>query len=144
MLTLPVIFVKSTKAQPYFNRQYINKTKLQQWREGIIDLPRVDTKGRTIDFAPFPEYIDEQGIIHFQKNDTVESKFAEKSSIRPDVVIYATGYSHRTFPFLSEGYPHSNDANVRAIWKEGDESVGFIGFVRPQLGEFQTVGFERL
>lgn len=129
-----VIFVKSTKAQPYFNRQYIRDSGFRRWKEGIIDLPRIDTKGRTIDFAPFPEYVDEDGIIHFQMNDTQESKIMETSRVKPNIVIYATGYSHLSFPFLSEDYPHSREANVRAIWKEGDETVGFIGFVRPQLG----------
>lgn len=129
-----VIFVKSTKAQPYFNRRYIKDSRIRRFKESIIDLPRVDVKGHTINFAPFPEYIDDEGVIHFQKNNMQESKHMETSKIKPDVVIFATGYHHLAFPFLSEGYPHSNDANVRAIWKDGDETVGFIGFVRPQIG----------
>ncbi|OAL33326.1 hypothetical protein AYO20_07337 [Fonsecaea nubica] len=129
-----IIFVKSTKVQPYFNRRYIKNSRIKRFMEKIIDLPQIDTKGRTVDFAPFPEYIDDEGVIHFEKNDTQESKYIETLKIKPDVIIFATGYRHLTFPFLSPDYPHSNDANVRAIWKDGDETVGFIGFVRPQIG----------
>src|SRR5690242_5063330 len=135
-LSVLVLFVKSTKAQPYFDRRYIKDSKLMRWKESKIDLPRVDTKGHTIDFAPWPEYVDDEGVIHFKKNDTQESKHIETLKIKPDVVIYATGYSHLAFPFLSAGYPHSNEADVRSLWKEGDETVAFIGFVRPQLGKW--------
>lgn len=131
-----VIFVKSTKAQPYFSRRYMTYGNFAQWKDGIIDLPRIEQKGRTIEFAPWPESIDNDGIIHFKKNDSVESKYIETQTIKPDIVIMATGYQHLSFPFLSEGYPHSNDADVRSMWKDGDETVGFIGFVRPQIGEY--------
>ncbi|EXJ66093.1 uncharacterized protein A1O5_10708 [Cladophialophora psammophila CBS 110553] len=129
-----ILFVKSTKVQPYFDRRYIKDSRLRRFMERIIDLPRIDTKGRTVKFAPFPEYVDDEGVIHFQKNDTQESKHIETLKIKPDVVIFATGYQHLTFPFLSQGYPHSNDVDVRAMWKDGDETVAFIGFVRPQIG----------
>ena len=109
-----------------------------RWKEGIIDLPRVDQTEHWIDFAPWPEYIDNEGVIHFQKNDSQESKHIETLKIKPDIVVYATGYSHRAFPFLSHGYPHSDDANVRSLWKGGDETVAFIGFIRPQLGKISN------
>jgi hypothetical protein len=54
--------------------------------------------------------------------------------VRPDTVIYATGYTQE-FDFLdvaSEYKTHGEmDINVAA---SGDESVGFIGFVRPGVG----------
>lgn len=58
--------------------------------------------------------------------------------VKPDVVVFATGYK-RTFPFfetenLGGSYPSASDANVREIWKRDDSTVGFIGFVRPNLG----------
>jgi dimethylaniline monooxygenase (N-oxide forming) len=134
-LTKLVIFVKSTKVQPYFNRRYITYGSLGRWKDGKIDLPRVEQNGHSVEFAPWPERIDDEGIIHFQKNDSLESKYIETVKIKPDVVIYATGYTHMSFPFLGEGYPHSRDANVRSMWKEGDETVAFIGFIRPQLGK---------
>ena len=131
-----MLFVKSTKVQPYFNRRYHTYGSWARRKNSKIDLPRIDVKDQRVEFAPWPEYIDDEGIIHFKKNDSVESKYIETRKIKPDVVIYATGYSHLSFPFLSEGYPDSRDANVRSLWKEGDETVGFIGFIRPQLGEY--------
>lgn len=93
---------------------------------------RENKTNRYIDIAPWPTHVDEDGYMHFEKNDSVESKYAVP--IKPDLVIYATGYEHHGFPFLSPGYPDSKDCDMRAIWREGDEDVAFIGFVRPQLG----------
>jgi len=52
---------------------------------------------------------------------------------RPDVVILATGYT-QCFPFLDESYPGPKEADMRSIWKNGDESIAYIGFVRPSFG----------
>lgn len=57
-----------------------------------------------------------------------------KFTVRPDIVVLATGYI-QSFPFLDSSYPLPQDVNVQRIWREGDESIGFIGFVRPSLGE---------
>ena len=61
-------------------------------------------------------------------------------TIKPDVVIYATGYVP-IFPFLNgpenkgqKPYPVAADADVRQIWKANDPTIGFIGFIRPGLG----------
>jgi dimethylaniline monooxygenase (N-oxide forming) len=60
--------------------------------------------------------------------------------IKPDVIIFATGYIP-SFPFLqhsdNEGqrpYPTAHDADVRQIWKRDDPTIGFIGFIRPGFG----------
>ena len=93
---------------------------------------RENKTGKWIDISPWPTHVDEEGVMHFEKNDSTESRFAK--SIKPDLVIYATGYQHLDLPFLDSSYPNSNEANVRSIWREGDEDVAFIGFVRPQIG----------
>ncbi|KAJ5001385.1 tRNA (adenine-n -)-methyltransferase non-catalytic subunit [Colletotrichum sp. SAR 10_66] len=33
-----------------------------------------------------------------------------------------------------EGYPKPDDLNIRGIWRRGDVTAGFIGFVRPGIG----------
>jgi dimethylaniline monooxygenase (N-oxide forming) len=55
--------------------------------------------------------------------------------IRPDTVIYATGYT-QLFTFLDKesNYPAPHDADLRNVAKSGDESVAFIGYVRPGVG----------
>lgn len=55
-----------------------------------------------------------------------------KKVVKPDVLIFATGYKQE-FPFLDLSYITLGEANLRNIWKSGDESVGFIGFVRPSF-----------
>ena len=55
--------------------------------------------------------------------------------VRPDTVILATGYTQDFSLFDPEGkYPTSEEADVREIFRTGDETVAFIGFVRPNLG----------
>lgn len=55
--------------------------------------------------------------------------------VRPNTVIYATGYTQQ-FDFLDKesNYPAPHDADLRNVAKSGDESVAFIGYVRPGVG----------
>ncbi|KAJ3458869.1 hypothetical protein MRS44_012978 [Fusarium solani] len=101
------------------------------------DLPR---PSRTIDVAPFPSHISEDGVAHFPVlPNRPESERIQETTVKPDIVIYATGYVP-TFPFLNSDsgsdkpYPGSTDADVRAVWKRDDPTVGFIGFIRPNFG----------
>lgn len=57
-------------------------------------------------------------------------------TIKPDVVVFCTGYTHE-FPFFEgcKSDPRYYDGRlVRDIWPREDPSIGFIGFVRPNLG----------
>jgi dimethylaniline monooxygenase (N-oxide forming) len=78
--------------------------------------------------------------MHFPNNGRVEAQRIQQSVVKPDVVIFATGYLP-SFPYLntpdnhgSKPYPVAFDANVRHIWKDDDPTIGFIGFVRPGFG----------
>jgi dimethylaniline monooxygenase (N-oxide forming) len=60
--------------------------------------------------------------------------------VKPDVVIFATGYLP-SFPYLNttdndghKSYPVAFDADVRQIWNSNDPTIGFIGFIRPGFG----------
>lgn len=55
--------------------------------------------------------------------------------VKPDTIIFATGYTQE-FDFLDKesGYKTPGEADIRNIAASGDESVGFIGFVRPGVG----------
>jgi dimethylaniline monooxygenase (N-oxide forming) len=111
---------------------------LQRIRSSIMQIPIVDTKGRRIDLAPWPSHISEDGLLHFQDNGRPEYQMMRDEKVKPDIVVLATGYK-QTFPFFeTEGfhgsYPSASDADVREIWKRDDPTVGFIGFVRPNLG----------
>jgi dimethylaniline monooxygenase (N-oxide forming) len=100
----------------------------------MIQVPFPDTAGRVIDLAPWPDFIDEDGVAHFIENGRPEAESMREKVCKPDILIFATGYTQE-FRFLDKTYPMSKDADMRQIWKQGDVTVGFIGFVRPGIGE---------
>lgn len=94
------------------------------------------TQGRQVDLAPWPERIDDNGVVVFKDNGRPEYVFMKDKAIKPDVIVFCTGYTHE-FPFLEEERrdPRYYDGKmVREIWPRDDPSIGFIGFVRPNLG----------
>lgn len=92
-----------------------------------------NTDGKMIDLAPWPDYIDKDGILHFVDNGRLEIRSMPQINRKVDMLVMATGYTQK-FPFLDATYPRPEDADIRRVWKQGDESVGFIGFVRPSFG----------
>ncbi|OIW29196.1 FAD/NAD(P)-binding domain-containing protein [Coniochaeta ligniaria NRRL 30616] len=138
-----IFFNKSNKAGPYVSAPYRPKQKslLETLRSAIIAIPPVDTHGRQIDLAPFPERIDATGTVHFRNNGRPEYERMKDSNIKPDIVVFCTGYK-QVFPFLNNSsadksakpYPTAAEADVRDIWARDDPTVAFVGFVRPSLG----------
>ncbi|KAL6898981.1 hypothetical protein GGI43DRAFT_428109 [Trichoderma evansii] len=101
------------------------------------DIPPVS---RIIEVAPIPSHISKDGVAHFPHNGRPESDRINETVVKPDVVIFATGY-HSSFPFLNTSdhasdkpYPIAWHADVRQIWNSNEPTVGFIGFVRPGFG----------
>lgn len=79
-------------------------------------------------------------MAHFPLNGRPESERINETIVKPDVVIFATGYLS-AFPYLNtpenagrKPYPVAFNADVRQIWNADDPTVGFIGFVRPGFG----------
>ncbi|KAH8677572.1 dimethylaniline monooxygenase [Xylariales sp. PMI_506] len=129
-----VFFCKSERAIPYISAKYRSKSLGHRVRAALVNMPIKDTEGRHIDLAPWPKFVDDDGIMHFEDTGSPESESMKRLVVKPDVVILATGYSRR-FRFLEESsYATPNTANVRGIYREDDVSVGFIGFVRPSFG----------
>ena len=120
---------------PYISEQYRPKvkTKTEEKRSQILSVPRADLRGRHIDLAPWPEYFDDRGIVHFQDSGRPEAERMKNATVKPDIVILATGYK-QVFPFLDEAYSTPDEADIRRVWRSGNESLAFIGFVRPGLG----------
>lgn len=90
--------------------------------------------------APFPSHITADGVAHFPLNNRPESERINQTVVKPDVVVFATGYVP-TFPFLNTSYnagrkpyPTSHEADNRQIWCSDDPTIGFIGFIRPGFG----------
>lgn len=129
------VAMKSNKAQAYISAPYRPKVKstIEKLRARMVSLPQPDTKGRQIDVAPWPDYIDVDGFVHFLDNGRPEYQVMKHVACKPDIVVYATGYT-QVFSFLDETYPTIFDADIRRGWKASVEDVGFIGFVRPSFG----------
>ncbi|KYK58827.1 dimethylaniline monooxygenase [Drechmeria coniospora] len=143
-----IFFNKSTKIIPYLSQPYRpSQPGKDLWlfalRSAIVQRPFVDTKGRHVDLAPWPEEIDSDGYVRFRNNGRPEYERMKNEKIKPDIVVFATGYS-QSFPFLNttdggkaggeRRYPIASEADVREVWKRDDPTVGFIGFLRPSFG----------
>ncbi|KAF3065168.1 Dimethylaniline monooxygenase [N-oxide-forming] 2 [Daldinia childiae] len=140
--TSEIFFNKSGyKLSPYFNAVWKPKAPKgisERIRSWIVRTPNTEEicHGRQVDLAPWPERIDETGTVIFRDNKRPEYAYMKDENIKPDIVIFCTGYTHQ-YPFLGD---HRRDPRyyegklIRQIWPREDPSLGFIGFVRPNLG----------
>lgn len=137
-----VMLCKSDRAQPYISEQYRSQSAFNKWRTWFLNVPIKPTGGKKIDIAPWPSHFDKDGFVHFQRNKRPESKvmeqMEEEMGIRPDIVVYATGY-RREFPYLPKDDPRCpsvDEAKTRGIYRDIEDGIAYIGFVRPSLGKF--------
>jgi dimethylaniline monooxygenase (N-oxide forming) len=129
---------QSHKAMPYINRPYRTRPKYLDYISRYIDPPE-DSPPQTnftIDLAPFPTGFLSDGRALFPSSRRKDAIRMADRIVRPDLVIYATGYTQE-FGFLDKesNYPTPGEADIRNVVKDGDETVAFIGFVRPGVGE---------
>jgi dimethylaniline monooxygenase (N-oxide forming) len=136
-----VFLNKSSKAMPYINRPYQPKNRFLSTVLGTsyIDPPEDANSTKSIDIALWPSHIDETGRVHFLTSKDlpqgggirrVEEERMRDRVVRPDMVVYATGYKQE-WSWLGEGYPQGpGQVDTREICDSKDLSVGFIGFVR--------------
>lgn len=118
---------------PYLNRKWKKRSKFAEMLATYIDADVFDHEP-SVDLAPFPSHFTKDGQVIFRKNGRKEDFAMRDQVIKPDVVIYATGYT-QSFPFLDSSYPTPSQATCRDIIDPKDPTVSFIGFVRPG-GEF--------
>jgi len=127
---------------PYLNRPYRNRPKFLDYLSRYIDPPE-DSPPQTnfaVELAPFPSSFTTGGKAVFPVNHRKESKRIQKMDIRPQTVIFATGYTQEFEFFDVAGkYPTASEADIRNVYKKGDESVSFIGFVRPGVGAIPPI-----
>lgn len=147
-----LLVCKSDRALPYISEQYRSTSRVNRWRSSFINVELRPTCGKKIDLAPWPRYFDEEGIVHFEENERPESEVMRREKgIRPDVVVFATGYK-QSFPFLPRGdvYPSPDDCVTRGIFRHVEDGIAYIGFIRPAFGKppilssptpFSTTGY---
>ncbi|KAI0896347.1 FAD/NAD(P)-binding domain-containing protein [Annulohypoxylon nitens] len=140
--TSEIFFNKSGyKVSPYLNAVWKPKRPrglLHLIRSWVVQTPNTleSTRGKQIDLASWLERIDENGVAQFRDNGRPEYARIRNEVIKPDVVVFCTGYTHE-FPFLGKDRcnpQYFQGKLVRDIWPREDPSIGFIGFVRPNLG----------
>ncbi|KAJ7491288.1 hypothetical protein FB451DRAFT_1222690 [Mycena latifolia] len=124
-----VFLNKSHKAMPYINRPY--KSRLAILEYILTSL---------VDLAPFPTHFLPSGRAVFPLTKRKDAVRMQKRDVRPELVVYATGY-RQEFSFLDKvgGYATPGEADLRNVVKDGDESVAFIGFVRPGVGAIPPI-----
>ncbi|KAK0612524.1 hypothetical protein B0T17DRAFT_543883 [Bombardia bombarda] len=146
-----IFFNKSNKAMPYISAPYRSAGEsglVQKIRSSLIQVPVADTHGRHIDLAPWPSRVDSNGLVRFLNNGRPEYDRLKDEEIKPDIVVFATGYT-QTFPFFDHDHDHDSATaaasgsssyatpgglDTRDMWHSSDPSVAFIGFVRPSFG----------
>lgn len=132
-----LLICKSDRALPYISEQYRSQSRLNRWRTWLINVELRPTGGKKIDLAPWPTHVDEEGVVHFEENDRPESKaMRREKGIRPDIVIFATGYK-QSFAFVPKGdvYPSLDDSVTRGIFRNIEDGIAYIGFIRPAFGK---------
>ncbi|CAG2005520.1 unnamed protein product [Fusarium graminearum] len=127
-----ILLCKSDKALPYMNVGKRSTSWFNRVRSAYINVEIKDTQGKKIDVVSWPENIGRDGSMNFGKTLPSDSIISTEQR-KPDVVVFATGYT-REFSFLNEEYPNVAQTNARGIYKEGDVTIGYIGFVRPAIG----------
>lgn len=99
-----------------------------------MNVPIKKTNGKKIDTVIWPDSVDEEGFMRFGQDKIAKNPDLLNVQIKPDVMVFATGYTQE-FPFLDKDYPVVAQTNVRGVYKDGDVTLGFIGLVRPAIGE---------
>jgi dimethylaniline monooxygenase (N-oxide forming) len=60
--------------------------------------------GRVTDLAPWPDFVDEDGVVHVLEKGRPEAVTMKGIVYKPDILIFATGYVQK-FPFLDKSDP---------------------------------------
>ncbi|KYK56163.1 dimethylaniline monooxygenase [Drechmeria coniospora] len=126
-----IFLCKSARALPYISEGHRSESWWNRQRTAILNVPIMETNGRRIDVVKWPTEIDKDGYMVIPDEGRTDSGPAKR--IKPDVMVLATGYD-TNFYFLEDDYPGLGDTNARGVYKYGDVTVGFVGFVRPAIG----------
>nr|CDI56133.1 related to flavin-containing monooxygenase [Melanopsichium pennsylvanicum 4] len=129
---------KSSKAMPYINRGWKNRNRFLERITSYLDPPTVKPEEVSVDLAPPPACVRQDGTVEFVRNGRKEDLRMRSRTVKPDVVVYATGYT-QTFDFLSKEYPVPATVRCRDVFDPDDPSVAFIGFVRPGVGAIPPI-----
>lgn len=129
---------KSGRAMPYINRGWKSRSKFMERISSYLDPPTMKPEETSVDLAPPPANIEPDGTVVFARNGRKEDLRMRSRVIKPDVVVFATGYTQE-FSFLSKDYPVPATVRCRDVFDPSDPTVAFIGFVRPGVGAIPPI-----
>lgn len=134
----------------YINRPYQpSSTFLSSYlKTRYIDPPSTAVPGRaqSIDLALWPSQVTPSGQVRFSPSSALpqgggiyrkeEERMGDQSGkvFKPDLVVFATGYKTE-WGWVGKEYRKEGVERVRDLCDREDVSAGFIGFVRPGVGE---------
>ena len=131
-----VFLNKSAKAMQFINTPFYRLGWLHRLVAHYIDPPT--PKGitdPTIHLTPFPERFDENGRAVFPPPPAHRRKEkAWTEECKADLVVLCTGYKQE-WGWLGDGYAKPEELDLRGVVSSKDTSVGYIGFLRPGVGE---------
>lgn len=132
---------------PYINRPYRTRPQWMEYISHYIDPPEDSppTTNFIVDLAPFPSHFLPTGRAVFPMSKRKDAIRMGQRDVKPDTIVFATGYTQE-FDFLDKesGYKTPGEADIRNVAVSGDESVGFIGFVRPGVGNSHEFAYPLL
>lgn len=139
-----VFLNKSAKAMQFINRPYEGLSWVHRLIAHYIDPPLPKgIEDPTIYLTTFPKEFDAGGKAVFPPPPKHRQKETEwKKECKPDLVVLCTGYK-QDWGWMGEGYVRPDQLNVRGVCHDTDLSVGYIGFLRPGVGESTRVRSER-
>jgi len=133
-----VFLVKSDKAVPYMSAKQ-RKGFWNAVRGFFINVPIKDTGDRVIEVKAWPTHADPDGSLNIPEHGSDKAY-----RVKPDRMVFATGYTTE-FRFLKKGqYPTLAEARVRGIYRFIEEGFAYIGFVRPSIGEPSSFNSQEL
>ena len=142
-----VFLNKSAKAMRFINKPFYRLSWFHRLMAHYQDPPLPPGKehlaDRKIDMIPFPRAFDSDGKAVFNPPPPHRRKeLAWTTDVRPEVVVLCTGY-RQEWDWLGKDYPRGADeCDVRTVCSSSDPSVGFIGFLRPGVGESASYSTE--
>lgn len=98
-----VFLNKSNKAMPFLNRPYNQKDWFRDLMGNkYIDPPESANSKRWVDTCSFPSHIDSTGTVIFEpRPDRKDWQRMQNTAVRPNCVIYCTGYESKCWPLSS-------------------------------------------
>lgn len=130
-----VFLNKSAKAMQFINQPYFSMSWFHRLFAHYIEPPLPEgVEDSTIHMVPFPTRFENGRAVFPPPPAHRRKETAWKRECCPDLVVLCTGYK-QNWDWLGPGYATPDTCDVRGVCSSKDLSVGYLGFLRPGVGE---------